>query len=114
MVPVPSARVCAMRPGGDALSRQVFAPLLAAAILAVNAADARAAREPVDDADLQQAVAAYNSRVELESQELVCRREAPVGTRIKKTVCRNKGLLEREQREAKRYVNKPRPVPTKE
>lgn len=114
MIQGSSARVRATRPGGDVPSRQVFAPLLAAAMLVLVAVDARAAREPVDEEDLQQAVAAYNSRVELESQELVCKREAPVGTRIKKTICRNKGLLEREQREAKRYVNKPRPVPTKD
>lgn len=76
--------------------------------------DAGAAREPESDADLQQAVAAHNSRVELESQELVCQKEAPVGTRIKKTVCRNKGLIDREQREAKRFITKPRPVPTKQ
>lgn len=79
----------------------------------VTALNARAAREPESDDDLQQAVAAHNSRVELESQELVCDKEAPVGTRIKKTVCRNKGLLEREQRDARRYLSKPRPVPTR-
>lgn len=82
--------------------------------LGIAVTTVHAAREPVDENDLQQAVAAHNSRVDLESQELVCKREAPVGTRIKKTVCRNKGLIDREQRDAKRFVNKPRPVPTQE
>lgn len=74
---------------------------------AVGAAEA-------DEAQIQQAVDAHNAGVDDVSQQLVCRKEAVTGSRIKKTVCRTQATIEAEQDAAKRYVNKPRPVPYKD
>lgn len=67
-----------------------------------------------DEAQLEKAVEAHNAGVTDESQQLVCRKEAVTGSRIKKTVCRTVATMEAEQEAAKRYVNKPRPVPYKD
>lgn len=67
-----------------------------------------------DEAQIQNAVEAHNAGVEDVSQQLVCRKEAVTGSRIKKTVCRTQATIEAEQDAAKRYVNKPRPVPLKD
>jgi hypothetical protein len=72
-----------------------------------------AAQEP-DPADLKHAVDAHNAEVAKPEQELVCRKEAQIGTRIKKTICRTKDVIAAESEEAKRWANKPRPVPTHE
>ncbi len=64
-----------------------------------------------DEAQVQQAVEAHNATVSSDSDQLVCRKESVTGSRIKKTVCRTQRTIEAEQEAAKRYVNKPRPVP---
>lgn len=74
---------------------------------AVGAAEA-------DEAQVQKAVDAHNASVDDVSQQLVCRKEAVTGSRIKKTVCRTQATIEAEQEAARRYVNKPRPVPLKD
>lgn len=71
------------------------------------------AEEP-DEGQLQNAVDAHNAGVTDESQQLICRKESVTGSRFKKTVCRTQATMKAEQDAAKRYVNKPRPVPTKE
>jgi hypothetical protein len=67
-----------------------------------------------DDAQVQEAVEAHNAGVDDVSQQLVCKKEAVTGSRLKKTVCRTQATIDAEQDAAKHYVNKPRQVPTKE
>lgn len=69
-----------------------------------------AAADP-DDAKVQQAVEAHNATVASEGDQVVCRKEPVTGSRIKKTVCRTQRTIEADQEAAKRYINKPRPVP---
>ncbi len=71
------------------------------------------AQEPTE-AELKQALDAHNAGIAAPEQELVCRKEAQVGTRFKKTVCRTKVAIEAESEEARRWASKPRPVPTHE
>lgn len=87
----------------------------AAALLFVAAAgNTPATSRPADEAELQRAAEAYNATVNLESQKLVCKHEARIGTRIKRPVCRTRGILDSERRNAKRYMNKPRPTVTRD
>lgn len=64
--------------------------------------------------EIQNAVDAHNAQVQREGEQLVCRKEAQIGTRLKKTVCRTKAVMDAEADAARRYVNKPRPVPYKD
>ena len=91
-------------------------PVVAIALLmlAAGMGITRAEAQEPDAAELKQAVDAHNAEVAAPEQELVCRKEAQIGTRIKKTVCRTKGVIEAESKEAKRWASKPRPVPTDE
>jgi len=72
-----------------------------------------AAQEP-DATELKNAVDAHNAQVVKPEHDLVCKKEAQIGTRLKKTVCRTKADIEMESEEAKRWADKPRPVPTRE
>jgi hypothetical protein len=67
-----------------------------------------------EDAELQQAVVAYNANVERPSEEVVCKNEARIGSRIKRPVCRTKSYLKREEYEVQRYIKKPRPSVTRD
>lgn len=72
------------------------------------------AGEQEKEAALQQAVAAYNANAERPSQEVVCKHETRIGSRIKRPVCRTRGFLEQEKRDVRRYMNKPRPSVTRD
>lgn len=67
-----------------------------------------------EDADLDKAAVAYNATVERPSEEIVCKNEARIGSRIKRPVCRTKSYLKREQYEVQRYIKKPRPSVTRD
>jgi outer membrane murein-binding lipoprotein Lpp len=62
--------------------------------------------------DLERAAAEYNARVDNPDDELICRREAKIGTRITEKVCRTRAQRERDAEEAETYLKKPRPTAT--
>jgi len=71
------------------------------------------AQEP-DAADLKQTVDAHNTDVAAPKQEVVCIKEAQIGTRLKKTVCHTRATTEAESAEAIRGAGNPGPVSTDE
>lgn len=81
-------------------------------LLAVLSAPASAGTD--EDVDLEQAAVAYNARAERPSEEIVCRNETRVGSRIKRPTCRTKAYLKQEQFEVNRYMKKPRPSVTRD
>ena len=91
-------------------------PVVAIALLMLAAGMGipRARAQEPSEAELKQAVDAHNAEVTAPEQELVCRKEAQTGTRIKKTVCRTRAVVDAESEEAKRWARKPRPVVTDE
>ena len=58
--------------------------------------------------DLDNAADLYNKNQSDENYKVVCTREAPVGSRIKKTVCRTVLTIGRSQREARRSLDRVR------
>ncbi|MBI1731991.1 MAG: hypothetical protein HYR49_04385 [Gammaproteobacteria bacterium] len=91
-------------------------PVAAIAVLMLAACTANTRPDPQQggEAELSQAAEGYNAGVDDPNQEVVCRMEAVVGTRIKKEVCRTRTAMDVESKEAKRFLNKPRPVPTQD
>jgi hypothetical protein len=87
---------------------------LGAIVLCAGAAGVHAESTSAKEAELDTAADTYNARVENEDQQVVCRWEAQTGSRIKKKVCRTHAAMDAESREGKRFVNKPRPLPTNE
>ena len=69
------------------------------------------ARDPNEE-ELQKMAEAYNAKKEAPAQEVVCKQEARVGSRIKRPVCRTKGTLEVEKWNIERVMNRPRPKTT--
>lgn len=91
-------------------------PAVAIAVLMLAACTANTRPDPQQssEAELNQVAEAYNAEVADPKQEVVCRMEAVIGTRITKEVCRTRTVMELESKDAKRFLNKPRPVPTQE
>lgn len=81
-------------------------------LLAVLSAPAMAGKD--EDADLEKAAVAYNATVESPTEEIVCKNEARIGSRIKRPVCRTKSYLKHEQFEVNRYMKKPKPSVTRD
>ena len=87
---------------------------IALLMLAAGMVNSGAVSQEPSEAELQQLEEAHNDAVTDPKQEVVCRKEAQVGTRIKRTVCRTKAMMEVESKDAERFAEKPRPVPTRE
>jgi hypothetical protein len=58
------------------------------------------------DDSLDKAADQYNKNKSNDRYEVVCKREAPVGSRIKKKVCRTVAMSENSQREIKQSMQK--------
>jgi hypothetical protein len=65
------------------------------------------AKEDVDP-DLEKAADQYNKNKSNEKYQVVCKREAPVGSRIKKKVCRTVAMNQNSQRQIKKTMQKMR------
>jgi hypothetical protein len=65
------------------------------------------------EAELNQMADEHNAEAESEREEVVCRWEAKTGSRIKEKVCRSKTQVKYDADSGKRFVNKPRSVPTR-
>ena len=65
------------------------------------------AEEEPGDA-MEKAADVYNKNKSNDRYQVVCKREAPVGSRIKKKVCRTVASTENSQREIKKTMNKMR------
>ena len=63
------------------------------------------AEEETED-DLDKAADTYNQKKSNDKYKVVCTREAPVGTRIKKKVCRTIAVMENSQRDAKKAMDR--------
>ena len=81
--------------------------LLGAALLLAGNFTNVVAREKVD-ADLDKASDQYNKNKSNDKYKVVCKREAPVGSRIKKKVCRTVAMTNNSQREIKKTMQKMR------
>ena len=62
--------------------------------------------EQTTDEELDQAVDKYNEKQKYEGRKIVCKKEAQIGTRIKKKVCRTVASIERDRKEAKRMMDR--------
>ena len=60
------------------------------------------------DEDLDKAAAAYNQKQEKDRNKVVCKKEAQIGTRIKKKVCRTVATIERQAEEGKALMQRKR------
>jgi hypothetical protein len=58
------------------------------------------------DDELDEAADQYNKNKSNDRYKVVCTREAPVGTRIKKKVCRTVAMIEQGQHAAKEALSK--------
>jgi hypothetical protein len=58
------------------------------------------------DAALDESADQYNKNKSNDQYKVVCRREAPLGSRIKKNVCRTVAMMNGEQRLAKEVTRK--------
>ncbi len=96
-----------MTTGSCAVNLAGFTLLVAVGIMPAAAGEK-------EEIALQQAVAAYNANAERPSQEVVCKHEARIGTRIKQPVCRTRGYLKQQEFEVMRYMKKPRPSVTRD
>jgi len=63
------------------------------------------AKEDVDP-ELEKAADQYNKNKSNDKYKVVCKREAPVGSRIKKKVCRTVAMNQNSEREIKKTMQK--------
>ena len=80
---------------------------LAALALAVYAAPGAAG-----ESDLDALAEKYNENVKNPDEEVICRKEQVIGSRIPKKVCRTRGQIEQDRKEAQRYMKSGRPAGT--
>jgi hypothetical protein len=59
------------------------------------------------DEDLAKAAEEYN-QTQNEKRKVICKKEAPIGSRIKKKVCRSVASIERDEKEGNRYLKRRR------
>lgn len=59
-----------------------------------------------DDSDLDEAENQYNKNKSNDKYKVVCRKEAPIGSRIKKKVCRTVQMSSNSQRQIRQTMNK--------
>ncbi len=76
--------------------------LSAALTMAGNFTNAVAEEKTTDE--LEEAANVYNKNKSDVRYEVVCKREAPVGTRIKKKVCRTVASVQNSQREVRKMM----------
>ena len=81
--------------------------LLALALLVAGNFTNVAAKEKTGE-DLDQVADQYNKNKSNDKYKVVCKREAPVGSRIKKKVCRTIAMGENSEREIKKTMQKMR------
>jgi len=74
--------------------------------LAINVNPVFAGDEP--DEALEKAADLYNKNKSNDKYKVVCKREAPVGSRIKKKVCRTVEMVDNSQREAREKLGRMR------
>ncbi len=68
----------------------------------------QAASEDEKQRELDMAADEYNKKKTNDKYKVVCKREAPVGSRIKKKVCRTVAVMENTRKEAQRSIQKMR------
>ena len=64
--------------------------------------------EDATEEDLKKAADAYNKKQTYDGYKVVCKKEAPIGSHIKKKVCRTVATIDRQHRDAKRVMDKSR------
>ena len=93
------------------MSRFAIVGFAMAVLVAGTTFDRVAFAEEGVETEVQQSVDRYNQAQESESQQVICRKEAVTGTRIKKTVCRSKFRVEQDQNAIERSLEKMRTQP---
>ncbi len=64
--------------------------------------------EDTPESDLDKSAATYNQKQKNNKNKVVCKKEARVGTRIKKKVCRTVATMEKEAEHGKRFLKRSR------
>ena len=80
--------------------------MAAANVQAANPADTF--NNTSEEDRIQKIAEAYNAEQTDERSKIVCKKEAEVGTRFKKTVCRSMATIEAEREHAKRSLHRMR------
>lgn len=73
-------------------------------LLALNISNAFA-KDEVDDA-LDEVADQYNKNKSNDNYKVVCKREAPLGSRIKREVCRTVAMVKNSQKEARKTMSR--------